>query len=99
MPTAPGTSGAVAPSNFNPELVVGSGFLVQGKFFSWSRLPQVSVEAPPAGKSEPGGSMRKLFTIAGLAAAMLLFVGTSIAVGSADTSTDAQAIGTPDLPE
>src|SRR5438552_6882330 len=43
--------------------------------------------------------MRKLFTIAGLAAVMLLLVGIGSAARSADTGTDAQAIGTLDLPK
>ena len=43
--------------------------------------------------------MRKLFTIAGLAAVMLLLVGIGSAAGSADSGTDAQAIGTLDLPK
>jgi hypothetical protein len=43
--------------------------------------------------------MRKLFAMAGLAAVMLLLVGAGSAAGSADTGTDAQAIGTLDLPK
>jgi len=43
--------------------------------------------------------MRKLFAMAGLAAAMLLLVGAGSAAGSADTGTDAQAVGTLDLPK
>jgi hypothetical protein len=41
--------------------------------------------------------MRKLFTVAGLAAVMLFLVGTGAAAGSSDA--DAQAIGTLDLPK
>ena len=43
--------------------------------------------------------MRKLFAMAGLAAVMLLLVGAGSAAGSADTGTDAQAVGTLDLPK
>src|SRR6266508_854454 len=43
--------------------------------------------------------MRKLFAMAGLAAVMLLLVGAGSAAGSADTCTDAQAVGTLDLPK
>src|SRR2546421_1235770 len=43
--------------------------------------------------------MRKLFAMAGLAAVMLLLVGAGSTAGSADTGTDAQAIGTLDLPK
>src|SRR5436309_3791140 len=43
--------------------------------------------------------MRKLFAMAGLAAVMLLLVGAGSAAGSADSGTDAQAIGTLDLPK
>jgi hypothetical protein len=43
--------------------------------------------------------MRKLFAMAGLATVMLLLVGAGSAAGSADTGTDAQAIGTLDLPK
>ena len=43
--------------------------------------------------------MRKLLTVAGLAVAMLLLVGTGAAAGSADSGSDAQAVGTLDLPK
>ncbi|TML49474.1 MAG: hypothetical protein E6G23_02905 [Actinobacteria bacterium] len=43
--------------------------------------------------------MRKLFAMAGLAAVTLLLVGAGSAAGSADTGTDAQAVGTLDLPK
>ena len=43
--------------------------------------------------------MRKLFAMAGLAAVMLLLVGAGSTAGSADTGTDAQAVGTLDLPK
>ncbi len=43
--------------------------------------------------------MRKLFAMAGLAAVMLLLVEAGSAAGSADTGTDAQAVGTLDLPK
>jgi len=43
--------------------------------------------------------MRKLFAMAGRAAVMLLLVGAGSAAGSADTGTDAQAVGTLDLPK
>ena len=43
--------------------------------------------------------MRKLLTVAGLALAMLLLVGTGAASGSADSGSDVQAVGTLDLPK